>query len=213
MAWLARLGFAAVLAFAATLLALHAATDEDPQHLSGYVHTAWGPVWIASLAAFALGAFAISVELRRTLAIHPMRRVGLFMLWLSAFGALILAASPVDADPYRRTTLGLIHQDTAPPTFLLAAGAMLAFAPAFRSAHGWRRMAGLSVACGLFAFGLAIAYVAATLAGDPAAGGLQRLLVGVIVAWMLAVTVRLLRGPPRHARPGSPDGPRPSCTV
>ncbi|MCA1819834.1 MAG: DUF998 domain-containing protein, partial [Halobacteriales archaeon] len=211
---LARVGFFAVVLFVAALLTLHAANlPEEPEHMSGFVHTSLAPLWIVSLCAFALGGVALTLELRRHLATHPCRSTGIALLWLSAAGALILAACPVDADPYNRTTLGLIHEDTAPPTFLLAAAAMLVLSPAFHAAHGWRRIAGLSFACGFLAMGFALAYVAATLAGDVMAGVVQRLLVASIVAWMLIVAIRLLQRRPEPAARRRKAKARPTCAV
>ena len=215
---MARTGFLAVVLFVAALFALHAADmPEDPQHLSGFVHTSLAPVWILSLSAFALGGIALSVELRRHLETRPARHAGIAMLWLAAFGGLVLAACPVDADPDNRTTLGLIHEDIGPPTFMLSAAGMLVLAPVFYRAEGWRRYALLSVVCGLFAFAFAIVYVVATMTGDTSAGIWQRLMVGFIVTWMFFVAARLLRGnkskqkvPAKPMR--KPARPRASCT-
>lgn len=214
---MARMGFGAVVVFVAALLALHAANiAQEPEHMSGFVHTSLAPLWVVSLTAFALGVVALSVELRRRLATHPLRGTGIAMLWLAALGALVLAACPVDADPYNRTTLGLIHEDIAPPTFVLAAAAMLVLAPAFHAAQGWRGFAGPSLVCGFFALAFALAYVVATLAGDVMAGVLQRLLVAFIVTWMFLVSARLLRlsrAPPEASVRRKAGMARPTCAI
>lgn len=212
MAWI---GLLAVLGFTGALVLLHAANSREmPAHMSGFVHTSLAPLWVMSLAFFALGAIALGVELRRRLRTHPFRHAGVTMIWLAAAGALVLAACPVDADPYNRTTLGLLHEDVAPPTFLFTAAAMLALAPAFYAAR-WRRYAVLSFLCGFLALAFAIAYVVATLSGDPSAGILQRFLVGFIVTWMALVAAGLLRRAkpdPEPAPASQKPAPRPRST-
>lgn len=214
MPWMARLGFVSILVFVASLVTLHLANPQPPEHLSGFVHTPLAWLWILSLCAFALGGVALTLELRKRLVTNPFRGAGITMLWLSCAGALVLAAFPVDADPYNRTTLGLIHEDAGPPTFLLAAAAMLVLAPAFYSARGWRPFAALSLVCGLLATAFALSYVFATLAGDEMAGVLQRILIGCIIAWMFLVSLRLLRRPEPAAEDKRKDAlPRPTCAI
>jgi len=192
--WLAPAGLAATLTFVATVLVLHALSlAAEPEHMSEFALTPLWPAWDMALTAFAFGGAALTWSRRPRLRAGRLAPMGIGMLLASCLGALVLAACPVDASASQRTLLGTIHEQAAPPTFLLAAAAMLVLAPAFHATTGWRPFAGVSIVFGLVALASAFAYVAATMAGEVLAGVVQRILVGSIVSWLLLLAVRLLR--------------------
>jgi hypothetical protein len=199
---LAVLGLAGVAAFVLATLALHFVFRADePGHMSAFAHTRFWLLWTLAVYGFAFGGVALTVALRGHLTSHPCQRAGLALLWVAGAGAILLATCPGDQTTDSITLVGTIHQEAAPPTFVLSGAGMIVLAPAFKASRPLRGLAAASAALGALATLFAFAYVWGTAHDAGFGPWAQRLAVACIAAWFLLVGVRLLQVPAGAAPP------------
>ena len=97
----------------------------------------------------------------------------------------------VDRPTDPETAGEVVHSNTAVAAFLLLVGAMVLFAIACRHDERWRSMRWTSLGLAVIAGGAALATQFGRGAGT--AGGMQRLLAGVVLVWLVLVAVHVRR--------------------
>jgi hypothetical membrane protein len=139
-------------------------------------------------------------------------RVGLGLLAFWGLGAFLLAAFPTDVPSTPVSWHGAIHLVVAALAFLAASIGELLLALHFSREPALRRLA--RVATGIAVLGVVVNLVLFAIDGRPhlaaEIGGLaERLFLGIVLAWMVLVSLWILRAP--GSRPG--DGkPTPAAS-
>ena len=173
-------------------------SDLDPIRdvMSHYANGSRGP--IMSVVFYAFGASALALGFRlRTAIDHPGVTRPFPLLMALAGVALILAGVfEVDRPLAPQTVQEVIHSNSAVASFVLLIVAMLLFSLACRGDDRWWSVRWPSLGLAVTA---AVAAVATQFAkGSTWSGGVQRVLAGAVLGWIL-LTALHVRG--KHFRP------------
>jgi len=201
---LSLLALAGTLAFLACLLALHALSlSRLPTHLSDFANTRYGALFFAGAYAFLLAVVSAMLCLKRTL--HPgwSSQAGVGLLLLSVPFGFLVATFPVDGAGHH-TAVGEVHQWSVFPLFFFVTAAMLVLVPGLRAHPRWRPLSNFSLGMGILAALAMTAYEGSELWHAPFVGAAQRVMVGAIVVWFIAVAMVLRRWPADLPKPGEP---------
>lgn len=189
LAWLAIAGLAW---FAAAIVLLHALrpdVDIVARVTSEYAVGRFGVLMTSAYLAMATALLALGVGLRRALG---TRSAGIVFLYLAALGVTVAAFFPIDVGaPTPVTSTGRIHRLAAIVGFLSMTLAPLLLGRRFRADARWRDLAvpaWLAGGLGLLGF----AAIQLLLLERGLAGAAQRAILVLVVAWMLAVALRLI---------------------
>ncbi|MEA3190613.1 MAG: hypothetical protein QOD77_1195 [Thermoplasmata archaeon] len=179
--------------FVVALVMLHMANfPRQPWHMSQFANMQLNWMWVMGLFGFIVGAAAITVAIVPYLSGSRASRIGLCLLGLAAVGGVMLAVFPTDPTPHRHTLVGTIHNEVAPPTFASLSLAIVMMGPAFRSNPAWRPLGAVSIVLGGLAGLAALGYVWADMNEQPVVAVLQRIMVGLVIAWFMLLGLRLL---------------------
>jgi hypothetical membrane protein len=127
---------------------------------------------------------------------------GLFAVW--AVGALILAVSPTDVSG-PATARGVVHLVVATLAFLGAAFGTLSLSRAFGRDPGLKDLRYATPAAVLAVVFVFVLYGGPAVlphAASKAGGLVERVFIGLVLVWMLAVSASMLKRPARTRRPG-----------
>lgn len=206
---LASVGLSGIATFVLSLVALHAtALRDEPSHMSQFANSQFALFWVFAIYSFILGTSLLIWALKPCLRACRSKRAGLVLLWLAGLGAIVLAAFPTDA-VYPLTIRGIIHDNAALMTFVLLGAAMVVLAPAFRASPDFAAFARTSLVLGILVTVSWMVYLATTLGDMAVRGPVQRVLVGLIVAWFTMLALRI-----RRLSDDSPtDVPGPSAAI
>ncbi|MES2154722.1 MAG: DUF998 domain-containing protein [bacterium] len=204
---LAWLGLVGIAEFTAAILVLHlTALRKEPEHMSQFANTRYALLWNLAIFSFTIGGAALSLAIRPHLEHGLFRRAGLWMIWLSVVGAILLTTFPMDGGYQAPTMAGAIHGGAAFSMFMLLGIAMIVLAPAFRKSPVWRSFAYPSLVIGMLVSACGITYLVATLNSMELAAFAQRIMVGFIATWFILLGVRLLKVPGSVQAPPAPVG-------
>lgn len=187
----ARAALACFALFAVALVVLH--LDAWLRHLSDYAHGPRAVVWSAGLAAFALGLVLLGRAIPEGRPADLGGRTAAACLQASGALSAIMLVIPVDLTAHPTTWKGYVHGLAAAASLTLAGCAMFLLARAARRHSAWRAVAPpgpwwqATFLVG-FTWGL----------GDftrfwPIASVLERVTAVLLLAWLAAVAVRLVR--------------------
>jgi hypothetical protein len=183
------------LVFLACLLALHALSlTRPPTHMSDYANTRYGILFFAGAYAFLLAVVSAMLCLRRTLPPGRSSVAGVGLLLLSVPFGFLVATFPVDVAG-RTTAVGEVHQWSVFPLFFFVTAAMLVLVPGLRAHRHLRPLAVFSLGMGIMAALSMTSYELSELWHAPFVGAAQRVMVGAILAWFLAISLVLSRLP------------------
>ena len=192
---LSLLALAGTLAFLACLLALNfLELRSEPAHMSQFVHTRYGALFVAGAYAFLLAVVSAVLCLRRTLGPGRSAQAGVALLLLSVPFGFLVATFP-EATGGHADAAGAVHTYSVPPLFLFVTAAMLVLVPGLRAHPRLRPLAAFSLVLGILAALAMTAYQFSELWFAPAVGPAQRVMVGAVLAWFLGVAVSLRRWP------------------
>jgi len=202
-----RLSFAATIAGITLYVVLDAIAQSLPPHYSPISQAesdlAVGPYGYVMAANFVnRGLFSILFlyGLARSVPSMEAFRTGLGLLGVWAVGALILAASPTDVSG-PATVHGVVHLVVATLAFLGAAAGTVHLSRAFRRDPGLRAVGRysmpLAVLALVFFFVLYGGPVVFPHAAARVGGLVERVFIGLVLAWMLTVSALLFRRPVR----------------
>src|SRR5437868_12129690 len=100
----ARAALGAVTAFLVAVVALNVGSfDNEPWHMSEFAHSPAWWLWQSALYAFAAGGLLLTWAAAPVLPRHRLSGVGLGLLAVAGFGALLVATFPVDPTPHHTT--------------------------------------------------------------------------------------------------------------
>jgi hypothetical membrane protein len=157
--------------------------------------------WLQTANFFALGAAMVAFALALAMNGAPVRRSPTAVALLAAAGAGVIAAGlfPTDLAGAAETEHGVIHNMLFLAVFLALIAAYALQGRRLRRAGGERRLARYSslTAVGVFLLLVVFVMFAGDL-GDPlhdVAGLLERLLIGLALAWITVMSRRLLSTP------------------
>ena len=149
--------------------------------------------WVQTVAFIIAGAgtLALAYALRQLTAGTWGSRVGSLLVGVYGVGAILVAIFPTDridspADVASQSTTGLIHLTISLVSFVCMIVAMFIFTRTFALDPRWRVLTPWIVL--LPASALSLLFVQSE---GPWVGIMQRLMVGVIAAWIIVVAVRL----------------------
>lgn len=189
---------AVAVAFSGVMI-LHAVrSDLDPLRdvMSHYANGSKGP--LMSIVFYAFGASALALAFRLRTAIDRSGVTRAFPLLMALAGCALIAAGifEVDRPLAPQTVQEVIHSNSAVAAFVMLIVAMLLFSLACRSDERWWSLRWASLGLAVTA---AVAAVATQFArGSTWSGGVQRLLAGSVLAWILLTTLHV-RGKKFHA--------------
>jgi hypothetical protein len=194
--WLARTSLAAIGTYVVALLALHvAAFPLEPVHMSEFALSPLGWLWTGAGALLALACLVVAWAAAPVLPRDIRSIPGVLLLGFAAVALLVVAVIPMDradaAMPGHLSLAGRLHNDAAWGTFLALSAAMLLLAGAFRSNPLWSSLAAPTLWLGLAAFLSSLAYIGLEASRSGAAGLLQRAVVGIGLAWLALLALRL----------------------
>jgi hypothetical protein len=174
---------ACFLAFIGTVLLMPFVKDGYgiAQTISEGAIGAMGWVQGTGILALAAGSAIVASAVGRAGARVPAALIG-----TSAICTAMLVAFPTDAGDSARTVAGRVHYVLAAGAFLTSIGAMFAAKRAFRCDE-LRCLAAPSLVIG----GAALIFLVGLAAGAEPRGVIQRAAAACIVAWMIALAVRL----------------------
>jgi peptidoglycan/LPS O-acetylase OafA/YrhL len=176
------------------ILVLHLVRrDLDPLQdvMSHYANGPNGPLMSVVFYAFGVSAIAMGVRLRSGLDRRGVTRPVPWLLVLAGSSLLVAGVFEVDRPTDPETTGEVIHSNTAVTAFLLLVGAMVLFAIACRRDQRWWSMRWTSLGLAVVAGSAAVATQVTRSAGT--AGGVQRLLAGAVLVWLVLVAVHVRR--------------------
>jgi hypothetical protein len=191
---LAALAIAGLMFLNATawLLPLVSEYSVKGDNISELVLGRFGFVQTAAFLVAGVGILGLAVAIRELTRGAWGSRVGAALIAIYGAGAILVAIFPTDridsgADAWSQSTTGMIHVVVSLVSFLsVTAGLFILTYGTFRRAARWRSLSRWLV---LFPPGtLALLLVQSE---GPWVGLMQRLLVGVISAWLLLVAVRV----------------------
>jgi hypothetical membrane protein len=198
----ARLCFAATIAGIALYVVLDAVAQSLPPHYSPISQAesdlAVGPYgYIMAVNFVNRGVFSLLFlyGLMKSLPSRPALRTGFGLFGMWAVGALILAVSPTDVGG-PATVHGVVHLVVATLAFLGAALGTLSLSRAFGrnpALKALRYAMPLAVLAVVFFFVLYGGPVVVPHASAKVGGLVERVFIGLVLAWMLAVSVTMLR--------------------
>jgi len=195
---LAWLGLVGIAEFLIAILVLHLTSlRQEPEHMSQFANTRFWMLWNLAIYSFTVGGAALSLAIRPHLGRSLFQRMGVWMLWLSVVGAVLLTAFPMDGGYKAPTVAGAIHGGAAFSMFMLLGIAMVVLAPAFRSNPAGRSFSLPSVVIGGLVSACGVTYLVATLGGMELAAFAQRFMVALIATWFVLLALRLLGAPAR----------------
>ena len=198
----ARLSFAATITGIALYLILDAVAQSLPPHYSPVSQAesdlAVGPYgYIMSVNFVNRGLFSLLFLYALTKSLPTSKfRTGFWLFAIWAVGALVLAVAPTDVNTHA-TLHGVVHLVVATFAFLGAALGALSISRAFKRDPGLKDLASyvmpLAVLATVFFF---VLYGGPAILPHAAAreGGLvERAFIGLVLVWMLAVSVLMLK--------------------
>ena len=149
--------------------------------------------WVQTVAfvAAGVGTLALAYALRKLTAGTWGSRVGSLLVGVYGVGAVLIAILPTDridspADMAALSTAGLIHVAVSLVSFVCMIIAMGVFTRTFALDCRWRSLMPWLVLLPTSAFSLLLGQ-----SEGPRTGLMQRLMVGVIAAWIVVVAVRI----------------------
>jgi hypothetical protein len=149
--------------------------------------------WVQTVAFIiaGIGTLALAYALRHLTAGTWGSRVGSLLVGVYGVGAILVAIFPTDridspADVASQSTTGLIHVTISLVSFVCMIVAMFIFTRTFALEPRWRVLTPWIVL--LPASALSLLFVQSE---GPWVGIMQRLMVGVIAAWIIVVAIRV----------------------
>lgn len=155
--------------------------------------------WLMAIAFVSMGVGSLLVA-RGLRAALPETWVAPALLAVTGVLDMVSAVFHTDATGQPATTTGTIHVIAGIATFLILIATMFASAVTFRRNPSWRWFAGPTLGWALLALA---AFFLVPILGDDRFGLAQRIFVGVVLSWLITVSV-LLR---RAAEGGTRDVP------
>lgn len=197
LAWFSIVG---VTVFVTAVVALHLLpTGLDPvrRTVSEYVNQPYG--WLVPIAgaAIGLGSLALTAALSRVLPVRP--RAGLALLAVWGVAMCVVAAFPTDPKPSGRlvalTANGAVHVAAGAVAFVTLALAAPLVSRALPPARTVRVLAAsVPVSLAVFALTMVNHPPVSRLVGQPTVWGAgERLMMAIYAAWLLAVSIRVVR--------------------
>ena len=167
--------------------------DLNPLHdvMSHYANGPDGPLMSIVFYAFGVSAIAMGVRLRSGIDRRGVTRPVPWLLVLAGSSLLVAGVFEVDRPTDPETAGEVIHSNTAVAAFLLLVGAMVLFAIACRHDERWSSMRWSSLGLAVIATGAAMATQLGR--GTGTAGGMQRLLAGAVLVWLVLVAMHVRR--------------------
>jgi hypothetical protein len=152
--------------------------------------------WLMTVAFVSLGAGSVLVAraLRSSL---PRARVAPVLLAVTGVLDVVSAVFHTNAAGQPATTSSTIHQVAGVVTFLILIATMFASAVTFRRDPSWRWFAGSTLGWAVLALA---AFFLVPILGDDRFGLAQRIFVGVVLSWLITVSVLLSRSAEAGAR-------------
>jgi hypothetical membrane protein len=172
-------------------------------------------VMTAGFAAFGISVLALALALRRTVRRDKRLRVGPGMLVLAALPMPVVAGARMDCARSSQACRDAIEADVVSGqhhlhdlaslvVFVMLVLAPLVFARAFGRDGHWRDLRRWSLLTGGLGFVLLATFV--TVGDGTAMGGLlQRVLVGLLTAWIAVTATRALRTAGTRVLPSRPS--------
>lgn len=167
--------------------------DIDPLRdvMSHYANGPDGPLMSIVFYAFGVSAIAMGVRLRSGIDRRGVTRPVPWLLVLAGSSLLVAGVFEVDRPTDPETAGEVIHSNTAVAAFILLVVAMVLFAVACRRDERWSSMRWTSLALAVIATGAAVATQFGR--GTGTAGGMQRLLAGAVLVWLVLVALHVRR--------------------
>lgn len=189
----ARIALAAIAAFVLAGIVLHARRDDlgvvDAQ-MSRYLIGDWGHLLQAAYVSLALGMVVLAAGLRRAL-VPAARSAAPGLLFVAGGISLsVTAYAWMDLPGVDDSLEGFVHGITAQAAFLCAPTAMVLQSLGFRRDPAWRATARWALPLALACF--AAVWVLALWREAPR-GLAQKAVIALILAWLVAVALSLLR--------------------
>jgi hypothetical protein len=178
----------------AGILVLHLVRrDLDPLHdvMSHYANGPNGPLMTIVFYAFGVSAIAMGIRLRSGIDRRGVTRPVPWLLVVAGASLLIAGVFEVDRPTDPETAGEVVHSNASVAAFVLLVAAMVLFAIACRHDERWASMRWTSLGLALIAASAAAA-TQLTRSSDTA-GGMQRLLAGAVLAWLVLVAVHVRR--------------------
>jgi hypothetical protein len=192
------LTLAAVLYFAAVIIALHfLRPDLDPfgTPTSAYAVGEYGGLMTSAFLVMAFGTLTLVSGLVRELPRTTPATVGVVLLTLWAVGLVVAASFPIDLQGAPQTTDGRIHRINGPLAFLSLTLGIFIVSRCFRGQEKWgrlHRVAQILSVLLLLEYFLSGALVASE---SPYACLGQRVLLVTFITWFIASSGVLTRTP------------------
>ena len=159
--------------------------------MSHYANGPDGPLMSIVFYAFGVSAIVMGVRLRSGIDRQGVTRPVPWLLVLAGSSLLVAGVFEVDRPTDPETTGEVIHSNTAVAAFILLVVAMVLFAIACRHDERWSSMRWTSLALAVIATGAAVATQFGR--GTGTAGGMQRLLAGAVLVWLVLVALHVRR--------------------
>ncbi len=191
-AWpaLAATGIAWFVVAAVALHLLRPDLDAIDSQMSLYLIGAWGALLQSAYAALGAGMVGLAVGLYRAMPVSARSVAPMLLFVLAALSLTTTAYAWMDLPARDRTLEGLVHGVSAQGAFLFAASGVVVQALRFRLEPGWRMsprwVLPWAVACFVAVWVLALWH-------DAPRGLAQKVVIGLIVGWLAAVTALLWR--------------------
>lgn len=196
-----------VLLASALLLPLISEYSLTGDNISELVLGRYGWVQTIAFVAAGVGTLALAYAIRQLTWGTWGSRIGSLFAGVYGAGALLVAVFPTDRidraeDVWTQSTTGTIHTVVSLVSFLAMVTAMFVLTRTFRLNPRWK-----SLSPWIVLFPAAALLLLFVQSEGPWVGIMQRLLVGVIAAWivLVAIRVRALAGEHRPTPPGSTD--------
>ena len=188
-------GLLGVLAFAASLIALHVLVlDEDidwtRHYVSAFANGRLGWVFVFGATLHGSANLALSRGLRRSLAPGPLSTVAVLLFSLAAVGFLVAALFPTDPAG-RATAAGFVHRLATTASFPTELIALFLFSTAFAASRRWRGWVRVSFASSGVA-AVAMAALALAVLRNQLPGLAERVALASFMVWELGVSWELL---------------------
>ncbi len=197
-----RIGAIAFAGFLACYLLLHMLSFGEgwPHHASSYAHTQWSPLWNACLVLLGIGVLALAFGLRGP----RVQGVATANVLMAVAGCIsfLLIVFPTDRTAltdYPTTVHGNLHDLGATTAVAVLVTSMYILCAAGRLHGYWQRIVGSSFVWPHSVTALGLLWLVLDRVHNPSGAGLvQRALLGFVVVWLLAVSLRAMnwRGVP-----------------
>lgn len=149
--------------------------------------------WLMTVAFVSLGAGSVLLARDLWTAVSHARAAAA-LLALTGILDLVSAAFHTTTHGQPDTTSSTIHQIAGVLTFLILIAVMFATAVAFRRDRSWRWFAGPTLVWAVLAVG---AFFLVPILGDDRFGLAQRIFVGVVLSWLITLSILLGLRPTR----------------